>query len=65
LTLALIVDEQGFAKYSHLYAGNQQFPEEFKILSFSRFEPKFTYNNVVLSQNSHHDDVLRSSKFLF
>jgi hypothetical protein len=40
-------------------------PEEFKILSFSRFEPKFTYNNVVLSQNSHHDDVLRSSKFLF
>lgn len=23
LTLALIVDEQGFAKYSHLYAGNQ------------------------------------------
>lgn len=24
LTLALIVNEQGFAKYSHLYAGNQQ-----------------------------------------
>ena len=23
LTLALIIDEQGFAKYSHLYAGNQ------------------------------------------
>jgi transposase len=27
LTLALIVDEQGFAKYSHLYPGNQHEPK--------------------------------------
>ena len=27
LTLALIIDEQGFAKYSHLYPGNQHEPE--------------------------------------
>jgi hypothetical protein len=64
----VVIDEDmPFAELSQLFAKllNQQFPEEFKILSFSRFEPKITYNNVVLSQNSHHDDVSRSSKFLF
>ena len=50
LTLALIVDEQGFAKYSHLYAGNQSesktLPE--MIESLVKVRPDFSKNRTVI-----------------
>lgn len=50
LTLALIVDEQGFAKYSHLYAGNQNegktLPEMIELLMKAR--PDLSKNRTVI-----------------
>jgi transposase len=50
LTLALIVDEQGFAKYSHLYAGNQSdgktLPE--MIESLMKARPDLSGNRTVI-----------------
>lgn len=50
LTLALIVDEQGFAKYSHLYAGNQSegktLPE--MIESLVKVRPDLSTNRTVI-----------------
>ena len=50
LTLALIVDEQGFAKYSHLYAGNQceskTLPE--MIESLMKIRPDLSKNRTVI-----------------
>jgi len=50
LTLALIVDEQGFAKYSHLYAGNQSegktLPE--MIESLMKARPDLSRNRTVI-----------------
>jgi transposase len=50
LTLAMIVDEQGFAKYSHLYAGNQSegktLPE--MIESLVKARPDLSTNRTVI-----------------
>lgn len=50
LTLALIIDEQGFAKYSHLYPGNQAECKTLKemIESLIRIRPELAKDRTVI-----------------
>jgi len=81
LTLALIVDEQGFAKYSHLYAGNQSEGKTLSemIESLIKARPDLSRNRTVimdagiataeniqyLKDNQFHYIVVSRSKSLF
>jgi transposase len=50
LTLALIIDEQGFAKYSHLYAGNQNESKSLKemVASLVTIRPDLSKHRTVI-----------------
>ena len=81
LTLALIIDEQGFAKYSHLYAGNQNDSKSLKemIESLVTIRPDLSKQRTVildagvateenvryLQQNHFHYIVVNRSKGAF